>query len=247
MEEMKNVVPVAESQGTKMKSNYSFDVKEYINLFIGLFKDPSGTKKKLDGKYSDIKEAGILGGVVSVSMMIIGLLMSMIGAIINRTLTGVNIDFANLKNIKYLDLIFKDLIFYALIILIIAAVFFVGAKIINKEIDFGKLIAYISVAIVPVYMAKVFAVPFLSLLSLKLIGTSIVVFLISGVYSINVLYEYINSTLLLEGNKKIFFNVLVYAVLIIIVAIFIRITIGNMLISGIAGLSSLGNMTDLGL
>ena len=118
----------------------------------------------------------------------------------------------NLKNIKWLEVIGKNFLIYAGIILAITIVFYLGSLVVKKQLSFIKSLSISATSVIPAVCGAMILSPILGMIWSPL---SMVFTIIGLVYSLIILYEFMNNELNLEKDKKIYFNLVCFGILII--------------------------------
>lgn len=129
----------------------------------------------------------------------------------------------NLKEIKWLEVIGKNFLIYACIIFLIVIVFYLGSLIVKKPLSFIKSLSISTISVIPFAVCVMILSPLLGMIWSPL---SIVFIVVGVIYSLIILYELMNEKLGLEGDKKIYFNlvcliVLTFAVSFVYISFFI--------------------------
>jgi hypothetical protein len=212
----------------KTNSAVNFDLKYMFNKTIKFIKSPLTAKKENLEKYDDIKEAGIYAVFVSLLVVIANLVTTMLNTIVTRTYTGsIELSFDGLGDLKYLDLIFVNFLWYIGVIVVIALVYFIVMKIKDMKANYGRLLYITTGSIISYYLAITLVAPIITLISPKLYLINIIVSLSALMYGMIVFYELVNEELKLTGDKKIFFNMVCTIILVIILVVGIRIYLND--------------------
>jgi hypothetical protein len=119
-------------------------------------------------------------------------------------------NWSNLKELNYLNLIGKNFLMYAGAIVAIALTFFLASLIIKKEINFIKSLSIAATSVIPAVVGAMILSPILSLMYAPL---GIIISVVGLVYSIIILYELVNTELKLEGEQKVYFNLICFGIL----------------------------------
>lgn len=187
------------------------------NLKDYLLKPLDSVKEK---STEDLKQVGITGGILVILMMLVNLIMTMIGSLKSTSIdfwtgkTTTTFSFSNLGDLNYLSLIFKNLFIYALVILAIAGIFYIGSLIIKKEIKFTKLLSITYIATVPFFIGTTVLATILNLIYDQL---AIIVSVISSIYAICVFAYLVNDEVKLNGITRIYYNAACFSIIIIAV------------------------------
>ena len=222
------VPPVATPAPAKKGSSF---VKEYFNKLKNYLLKPLESINEED----DIKTVGIFGGIFVGLMVVINLLMTMISSLKQTSYdfwtgkTTTSFSFENLGDLNYVSLIFKNLLIYAVVILAIAAIFYIGSLIIKKEVKFPKLLNIVFVTVIPYFLGSVVAGSILGIIYSPL---ATIVTIASSIYSICIFAYLINKTVQLDGMKCVLYNAACYAT-IVLITYFVIIKFITSTISGI--------------
>lgn len=236
------------NQQTIQISNNNINVSSvplnYIMYLVAILLKPFRTFKEENSKLNNLKNSIVLGIIVSIIMTLISTVKSMISVV--RVTTGgwlteakTTWEWSNLKEINYIKLIGQDLLFYAGIIFGVALIFYLATLVIKKQTSYPKFVAITSSALVPYIAGCMVLSPLLSNLSIHI---GIVISIVSIVYLLVIFSEFINSELNLQDDKKIYFNLICYS-LILLIAYFIMIKYIGSLFSGFG----IGSSSSLGL
>lgn len=119
----------------------------------------------------------------------------------------------NLKYIKWLEVIVKNFLIYAVIILAIALVFYLGSLILKKQLSFIKSLSITATSIIPMVVGSMVLSPIIGMIWSPL---GIIFTVVGGIYSIIILYELMNKELNLEDDIKVYFNVACLGILVLV-------------------------------
>lgn len=173
---------------------------------LGAFLKPFDKFKENEEKFSDIKNAGILSGIIVAVLTIISIISSMFSAVrVTNLWTGkTEWVFENLKHINYFKVFFRSALIYAGIIVAIAGIYYLATLIIKKQTSFPKLLAAATTSFVPVALATSILAPILSLIASSL---SICVVVIGFIYTLAILVTLVNYLIPIDNqNIKIYFH-----------------------------------------
>lgn len=181
----------------------------------------------------DIKSVGITGGILVVLMTLVNLVMTMISSVITYDWTGKfdGFDFGNLGNLDYLSLIFKNLLIYAVVMLAIAGVFYIGALIAKKEVNYAKLLTIVFIAAIPLTIGNTVVATILGYIYNPL---AVIASVATSIYSITIFTKLVNDEVKLSDMTLIYYNAACYSV-IILVTYFIIVRLIVSTVSGIFG------------
>jgi hypothetical protein len=102
----------------------------------------------------------------------------------------VTIDFSEILDLNYLELIFRDFFIYAGFVAFIALIFYIGSLIIKKPSNYLKMVSIAATAIIPYAIGSTFVVPLLTAIWASL--GSIASILIT-VYTVTIFIALINK------------------------------------------------------
>jgi len=189
---------------------------EYFKIIGNVFIKPFSIIKENSEMLCDIRNSGLLVGIVVVVVTILNLIKQMFNAVYQRSFNfwegeyETEIDFSNLGDLEYFSIIGKNLLVWLAIIAIIAGVYFIASLILKKQTNFSKLLGISAISIVP-FMACLFIVsPILGIIHYLL---SIIVIVAGFIYTFLILYEAMNKEVELYENKKGFVNLICLTVI----------------------------------
>lgn len=196
-------------------SNVSTAPLNYLMYIITILIKPFKSFKDEETKLNNTKHSFILALIISGAMTIINLIKTIFSTVRVASYSWTkgytySWKWDNLKNIKWLEVIGKNFLIYAGIILAIALVFYLGSLIVKKELSFVKSLSIASTAIIPVVIGAMIISPLIGKIWSPL---SVVFTVVSGTYSLIILYELMNDKLKLDEDIKIYFNVVCLGIL----------------------------------
>ncbi len=190
----------------ELNTNIQNNINNLSHLAINYFKyltsfiiKPYNTYKENEEKLGDVKESLIISGIIVVLMMIINLISSMVTTVITRSLfeNKLNIDFSNLGNLNYIELIFKNLIKYAIFIGALALIYYIVGMLFKKRGNYFKTLSIVSSSLLPIIIVLIS--PIISLIWVEL---GIICQIIGLIYIIITLINLTNEEYKFE-NKNI--------------------------------------------
>ena len=202
------------SNNNVVKSIASFPFVQYcINLIL----KPYDTFKKNEASFNNSKNSIILTVIVTLLATIATLISTIISSIRVPSYTvskgyTYKWDIAELKNVQFINIVFKNIIMFALIIGAIALVFYLGSLVIKKNTNFFKLLGISAGSMIPYILGSILLSTIFSIIWAPL-GTAIET--ISIIYTLIILYELINLELNLPIDQKIYFNLICFSILLI--------------------------------
>lgn len=214
-----NVVPVQqnESMSSVQHTNNTSNEKNTNNISLNYFRyitsfllKPFQTFKQEENKLSDTKISLILSGIVACAMMIINLLTSMISVIFVKTMDystfkyKTEINFEGLKNLDYVNLIFKRLLIYAVIIAVIVGIYYLASLVVKKSLSFIKTLSISASSLMPYAVMGMLVSPILGKIWEPL---SVISAVIGIVYSIAIFVVLINDNIKFDRKDfEIYFH-----------------------------------------
>lgn len=198
-------------------SNISSAPLNYLMYIIAVLLKPFKSFKDEEAKLNNTKTAFILTMIMSCAATIINLLK-----LIFEKVRVYNYDYTikseyvwrwdNLKKIDWFQAIGKNFLIYLCVILSIAIVFYIGSLIVKKELQFIKSLSIAATSIIPALISTLILSPLLG----KIWNPLSIVFMVLGCsYSLIILYELVNDDLKLEGDVKIYFNLVCFGLLVV--------------------------------
>ncbi len=252
---------VVESQISSTQYNYSQNVSTtnnatnqvsakvsfmgYFFMIIAIILKPFTSLKEELNKFNGFKNSAVLSLIVSGTATIINLLSTMWSAVRVKEFSWTTGNYTtswvwdNLKNIKYVEVIGKNFLIYLGAIVAIAVVYYLGSLIVKKQTNFSRLLGISALAVTPLLICSLILSPLLSLIWAELAMPIIV---IGAVYTIVIIYEGINSEILLEGNAKYYFNLVCLSILGIVAYYLCMKVFMSSIKGGLDGLDDLMNM-----
>jgi len=201
--------PVGNVGGSKKPNAFVELLLNSFNTLKGYFLKPTNS---IDESSADVKKVAIIGGILTVAMMLFNLIMSMLGAVIEGSLldSTFGIEFSNLEDLEYLDLILKNLLVYAIVMLAIAGIFYVGSLLVKKEVKYTKFLTMVFITAIP-FMIGVSGVS--TILRFIYSDLHFIAVVASFIYAITLFTSLVNRELKLENMTKIFYNAACYSIL----------------------------------
>ena len=216
MQQPINQQPINNVQ-TIQSANVSTSPLNYLKYLITILLKPFQCYKEEESKLNNGKNSIILTLIITVIMTLLNLIQTIISTVrvVNYSWTEKNTytwQWDNLKNINWLEVIGKNFLIYICIILAITIVFYLGSLVVKKQLSFIKSLSISATSVIPAVWGTMVLSPIFGMIWDKL---SFVFMIIGFIYSLIILYEFINSELNLERDKKIYFNLICFGILII--------------------------------
>lgn len=172
--------------------------------------------KNEEEKLNDSKTSFMLSLIITLVMTVSSLIQAVIATVRVASYSWskgytYSWKWENLKDMKWIELIGKNFLIYAGIIIAIATVFYIASRIIKKNLNFIKTLSISATSVIPATIGTMILAPIMGIIWSPL-G---IVFMMAGlIYSFVILYELINNLLHLEGDMKVYFNSICFSVLI---------------------------------
>ena len=219
-----------EEEKKVVKEDIKVNIFSTIKLMIGAIFKPVTSIPKNAKSIEDLNKAikFLVYFVVILLALSIGVAILTSGFVkkydINTGLYSTYMDFGNIINVKFIDVIIKTISFSLLFTLIVAFIYYITSFFRNKGVAVGTYIVLSSLSLLPLYLGIFVLYPVLSIFSYFL---GFFAFTISLVFSLFSLYNAIVSMLEFQSeDKKIFYNLfnigIVIFLLILIVAFFFQ-------------------------
>jgi hypothetical protein len=220
---------------TKKSTDYVGILKDSLNTLKNYLLKPTESIK--DEKTEEVKSVVINGGIISVLMTLVNLLMTMLSSLKSTSIdwTGkvtYSIKFSNLSKLNYLSLIFKNLFIYIIIMLVIAGIFYIGSLIVKKEIKYTKLLSIVFISVIPFVIGNIVLANILGLIYSSL---SLIVIIISTTYSIALFTYLVNNEIKIKDMTRIYYNAICFSVIMLSIYFILE----KILLSTISNISSL--------
>jgi len=188
----------------------------YFFIILTVLLKPFTALKEELNKFDGFKNSAIMALIVSGVATIVNLITSMLNVVMIKSYDWSSGGYKttwtweNLKELNYLEVIGKNFLIYLGIIIAIAAVYYIAGLIVKKQPNFPRLLGISAFAVAPILICSLMLSPLLSLIWAEL---AMPITLIGAVYTIVLLYEGMNSEVLLDGNAKYYFNLVCLSVL----------------------------------
>ena len=191
----------------------------YLMYIIAVLLKPFNCFKEEESKLTNTKTSLILSIVVAGSMMVIDLVKAMISAVFVKSFDlstleyKTSFDISGLENLDYLQLIGKNLLIYAGVIVAIALIYYLASLVFKKQTSFIKLLSITATSLIPYVVLGMVAAPLLSKIWSDLY---LIIMIISIVYSLLIFINLINAEVdFADGDMRIYYNGICMAVLLI--------------------------------
>ncbi len=196
-------------------NNVSTASLNYLMYLIAILLKPFKCFREEESKLNNSKTSIILALLVSVLMTVVNMIKTIFATVRVASYSWTegytySWQWDNLKNIKWLELIGKNFLIYACIIFAITLVFYLGSLIVKKQLSFIKSLSIAATSVIPAVVGIMILSPLGGMIWSPL---SIVFMVVGAVYTLVILYELMNSELKLEGDAKIYFNLICFGIL----------------------------------
>ena len=219
-----------EEKPEEVKEDIKVNILSTIKLMIGAILKPVTSVPKNSKSIEDLKKAISFLVHYVVVLLVLSIATAILSGFfvknydINTGLYNTYMDFGNVINVKFVDVIIKTLSFSLLFTLIVAFIYYITSFFRNKGVAVGTYIILSSLALLPLYLGLFVLYPLLSIWSYFL---GFFAFVISFIFSLFSLYNAIVSLLEFKSEeKKIFYNLfnigIVVFLLILIVMLFFQ-------------------------
>lgn len=189
----------------------------YLMYIVAVLLKPVKCFKEEENKFNSAKTSIVFSSIVAIGIMLINLIKTMISTVFTKSFDyttfkmKTSVDFSNLKNLDYLDLIGKQLLIYAGIILAIALVYYLASLVVKKQFSFTKMLAISATSVIPFTILSMIVSPLLGKIWAPL---SVVALVIGIVYSLLIFITLINKDITFEnGDSRIYFNLICLSIL----------------------------------
>lgn len=218
-----------------VEKNNSFDFKttimNCITFILAVALKPVNAFKSKVKDYSDFKSAGILVLFVSLAKMVINLLGTMISTVFVKQKnffsgeTKFTVDFENLKDLNYFDLIIKNVFWSIVIIAAVAGVYYIVSMIMKKSVNYFRVASITAVSFAPVFVAT-FAGTIIAYIYAPL---SVFLIFASFIYSLLIFIHAIDAEVdFKDADYKVYFHAICITAMFIIAYYIFSSMLGNL-------------------
>ena len=211
-------------------STNKISIVQYFFIIMSVILKPFTAFKEELKKFDVFKNSMIMSLIVSGVSTLINLITTMLNAIIVKSYSWSSGKYTttwvweNLKDLNYVEIIFKNFLIYLGVIFAIAVVYYLASLVVKKQTNFARLLGIYSLVVTPVLICSLLLAPILSLIWAEL---AMPVIIIGLIYTIILLYENMNNEILLEGNVKYYFNLVCLSILaVVIYFLYMKLVIG---------------------
>lgn len=194
----------------------------FFSFIIAVMVKPVTALKDKIAQYSNIKNAAIMTVISAAFAMLCSLIAVIFNTVIVKRCSFFGgscktvVEWDNLGDLDWLRLTLFNFIAYAIVIALLAGIFFGLSRAFKKtQTNFCRMMTIFAVAIIP--MAAALLVGGLLALLSETVGALIIS--AGSLYGFYIFYEGINNEVELTGDKKIYYNFLSIFALLVLVAI----------------------------
>lgn len=204
------------NSSSNVGSTASVSFMGYFFIILAVILKPFTAFKEELNKFNGFKNSAILSLVVSGVATLVNLITSMLNIVREKSFDWSSGGYKttwtweNLKELDYIEVIGKNFLIYLGVIVAIAAVYYIASLIVKKQTNFSRLLGISALAVAPMLICSLILSPLLSMIWAEL---AMPITLIGAVYTIILLYEGMNSEVLIEGNAKYYFNLVCLSIL----------------------------------
>ena len=196
-------------------SNVNKASLNYIMYIVAILLKPFKSFREEESKLNDPKTSFILTLMISGAMTIINLIKTILLTVHVPSYSfsegySYSWQWDNIKNIKWIEVIGKNFLIYTGIIFAIAIVFYLGSLVIKKQISFIKTLSISASSMIPAVLGIMVISPIAGKIWVHL---SVIFMIVGAVYSFVIFYELMNDELKLEGDTKVYFNLVCLGIL----------------------------------
>lgn len=190
--------------------------KGFISMIGDSILKPISSVESNAATLKNPKDTFIFAGIIAVAITVCKLITTMLSTIFYKQYDfwtqkySWNISFSNLDSLDYVNLIFVNLLQYAIVILGIAGVYYLATLVLKKDTTYVKTLGIVSVAVIPNIVLS-FAGSILGI-----IWSPIATFIGAAAVAYTILILTLSLKNILKINdfdKLIFFNVIIVAIL----------------------------------
>ena len=194
-------------------SSKKIDFKGYLNYSIGIIKAPFTTFQNEAESFNDSKSALIFAGVIAVAMMLCNFIVNVF---IETKVSFKGIKYAfgfnSIDGDAIVELVLKQLLIYAAVIVAIAAVYYVVSLIFKKSASFTKLVAISATSMIPFTVGAILGLNILKVLWVPLaIGVAVAGIIYSVLILVNLINDYIKFD---KKDMAILFNLICLTIIV---------------------------------
>lgn len=188
-------------------NNEKISIVEYLSIILAIILKPFTTFKEEVDKFNVFKNSITLSLIISVVATVIALIKTVINTVRVTSFWSDKVEWVwdNLSKINFFQVIIQNFSMYFGIIIAIAFVYYIASMVVKKQVKFSRLLGISAVSVVPMFTGFLILSPLLSMIN-GLLGMAVTI--IGAIYTIIMIYEIINSEILLEGNTKFYVNLI---------------------------------------
>ncbi len=184
----------------------------YLKFITAVLIKPFKYFKEEESRLCETKTSIILSLIVALGMVFIRLIETIFSTVFAKTLDPstltykTTLDFGRLKNVQWGDLLGKNLLIYAGVVVGIALVYYILSLMFKKNVNFLKMLSISATSIIPYILLGMIVSPIVGKIWFPL---SIVSMFAGGIYSILIFVNLIDDAVLFDNvDTKIYFHLI---------------------------------------
>lgn len=205
--------PVMNNQSRSISS----ESLNYIMFIVAVLMKPFKCFKEEEAKLSNAKTSVVFTIIISVIMTLVTLVKKVIATVITKTMDTssfklkTTVDFSQLKELDWMGLLFKNLLIYIAIVVVIALVYYIISLMFKKNSDFIKMLSISATSLIPFIIIGMIASPILGIVWAPL---STIIMCIGVVYSLLIFIALMDEEISFnDANIRIYFHLICLSIL----------------------------------
>lgn len=189
----------------------------YFKHIITAFIKPIKTFKDEEEKLSEVKHSFILTAIVAGIMMIVNLISSMINASFTYKMDTFTyeynkvLDLSGIQELDFVSLIFKNLLIYLIVMLVIAGVYYLASLVAKKTVSYPKILSITATSLIPYIAICMIVAPIMGIIWSEL---AIVFNIIGAIYALIIFICLINENIKFENSDlNVYFHAICMSIL----------------------------------
>ena len=202
---------------TNQSSNASSEPLNYLMFLIAVLMKPFKCFKEEEAKLSNPKTSILLSAIISVIMTLVIIVKKVISTVVTKTMDPstfklkTTVDFGQLKDLEWMNLIFKNLLISAAIVVAIALVYYIISLMFKRFTDFIKILSISATSLIPYIVLGMIVSPLLGMIWAPL---SMIAMITGTIYSLLIFISLMNEEIPFEDvNTKIYFHLICLSIL----------------------------------
>lgn len=215
----KKVKPVKEEKVEKVETATNPFLKKVISSLEDIKNSFLRPLDSMKNKHTeDIEHVAITGVILAFVMMFVHLIRTMFSSIRVMEfdwIKGRNYvwNFENLKELNYFKLIVENFLIYALIILGIALIFYLGILVIKKQVSYQKILSMVLVSMIPFILGNIILAGIVGMFSTSF---ALMIMTLSTIYAISIFVILLNQEVKFTDQEKLYFYTVCFSILIFV-------------------------------